>query len=64
MLESVIENHQVHLLGLILFVIVIKSPVASLSNGVQVWASLINEWSLLFNITCFIEDVISLEICE
>ena len=62
--ESIIENDQIHLLGLILFVVVLKSPVASLSDSIQVWASFINEWSLLFNITRFIKDVISLEISE
>jgi hypothetical protein len=64
MLESIIEDNQVHWLRWVLFIVGLKFVIASLSDGFNIWASFINEWSFSNQFTILVELIFSLEISE
>jgi hypothetical protein len=64
MLEGIIEDNQVHWLRWVLFVVGLKFVIASLSDGFNIRASFINEWSFLDQFAILIEDIFSLEVSE
>jgi len=64
MLEGIVEDNQVHLFGWVLLVVSLKFIVASLFDGLNIWASLINEWGFSNKLAIFIELIFSLEVSE
>jgi hypothetical protein len=62
--KSIVENNQVHLLGGVSFVVVVKLLVDKLADRIKVRNGFINEGGLLCQFTILIKDILTLEISE